>query len=136
MKKSILILLLLTMLLFAACDTQQPQEPTEPTDTSVPVENSVPQELVGTWSSANSGELDMTETFTFNEDGTLSAYAIYHGTQSSTVTGTFTIVGHTLYCEVTGGVSEPYNIEYEFRVDGRELFLTDDDGQSQFLRVS
>lgn len=96
----------------------------------------IPEALIGTWSSAGSGQLDMTETFTFNEDGTLSATAVLRGTQSPTVSGTFTVDGHTLYCEVTGGVSEPYTVTFEFRIDGRELYLTDNDGESQFLRVS
>lgn len=132
MKQFYLILsLLLCMFFLFGCAAEA--APTEP---STEAENAVPQELVGTWTSADSGELDMTETFTFNEDGTLSAYAVYHGTQSSTITGTFRAEGHTVYCEVTGGVTEPYSLVYEFRVDGRELYLTDDDGDAHFLRVS
>ena len=81
-------------------------------------------------------DLPVMASLTFNEDGTLSAYAIYRGTETPTVGGTFTVNGHTLLCEVSEGVNEPYTVTYEFRIDGRELYLTDDDGDSHFLRVS
>lgn len=124
------ILIILSLLCCVGCTAE-----TQP-ETTLPSDDSVPAELVGTWSSAESGALDMTETFTFNEDGTLSAYAVYRGSKTQTVSGSFTVSGHTLSCEVSGGVGEPYTVTFEFRIDGRELYLTDADGESQFLRVS
>lgn len=136
MKRYIFPILLILLLCCTGCTDGRTTETTAPTDTAATDADFIPAELVGTWTSASGGELDMTETFTFNEDGTLSAYAIYRGTETPTVGGTFTVSGHTLLCEVSEGVNEPYTVTYEFRIDGRELYLTDDEGDSHFLRVS
>ena len=143
MKRYALLLIALALLLaLCACSGERtaPNDAgsSESTGATEPATGSdpIPEALIGTWSSADSGQLDMTETFTFNEDGTLSATAVLRGTQSPSVTGTFTVDGHTLYCVVTGGVSEPYTVTFEFRIDGRELYLTDSDGEAHFLRVS
>lgn len=136
MNRYIISILLILLLCCSGCAGGTPTETTAPTDTAATDADFIPTELVGTWTSASSGELDMTETFTFNEDGTLSAYAIYRGTETPTVGGSFAVSGHTLLCEISEGVNEPYTVTYEFRIDGRELYLTDDEGDSHFLRVS
>ena len=137
MKRGLILILLIAALLCTGCAAVAPTEAPADALTEAPTAaDSIPAELVGTWSSAHSGELDITESFTFNEDGTLSASAVSHGTQTQTVTGTFTVSGHTLTCEVTGGVSAPYTLVFDYRIDGRELYLTDADGESQFLRTS
>ena len=135
MKRYIIPILLILLLCCSGCAGGTPTETTAPTDEATDTDF-IPAELIGTWTSASGGELDMTETFTFNEDGTLSAYAIYRGTETPTVGGSFTVSGHTLLCEVSEGVNEPYTVTYEFRIDGRDLYLTDDEGDSHFLRVS
>ena len=132
MKRYALLLIALALLLALCACSGERTAPTdagssESTGATEPATGSdpIPEALIGTWSSADSGQLDMTETFTF-----------LRGTQSPSVTGTFTVDGHTLYCTVTGGVSEPYTVTFEFRIDGRELYLTDSDGEAHFLRVS
>ena len=94
-RKFIALFLLVPVLCCAGCASDAPTEaPTEaPTAALTVAADSIPAELVGTWSSASSGELDMTETFTFYDDGTFSAYAVYRDTQTQTLTGTFTVGG-------------------------------------------
>lgn len=137
-RKFIALFLLVPVLCCAGCASDASAEvPTEaPTAALTVAADSIPAELVGTWSSASSGELDMTETFTFYDDGTFSAYAVYRDTQTQALTGTFTVGGHTLYCEITGGAAEPYTQTFDYRIDGRELYLTDAEGESHFLRTS
>lgn len=137
MKKIFVVMAAVLALLCAGCASAPAAEPTDDAARHASAApDPVPEALTGTWSSADSGQLDLTETFTFSADGTLSASAVYRGAQTQTVTGTFTVSGHTLYCEITGGVGEPYTLTFDYRIDGRELYLTDSDGESQFLRVS
>ena len=137
MKRGLILILLIAALLCTGCAAGVPTEtPTDAPTEAPTATDSIPAELVGTWASAHSGELDITESFTFNEDGTLSASAVYRGTQTQTITGTFTVSGHTLTCEITGGAADPYTLVFDYRLDGRELYLADTDGESQFLRTS
>ncbi len=131
MKKLLILILLALLLLLCACKTRAPADAAT---TAAP--HVIPQELLGTWTSASSGELNLTETFTFYDDGAVYATALLDAEPEKAVNGTYYTAGNKLYCEVTGGVEEPYALEYTFRIDGRELLLTDSDGTSQFLRVS
>ena len=135
MKKTFIPLLLLLTLMLGAC-TAAPAEPTQPSSGETSAEGVIPQDLLGTWSSAHDGELRVTETFTVYEDGAVYATVKRDGENAGAVNGTYYTVGGTLYCHIDSGTEQPYDLEYTFRIDGRELYLTDSDGTSQFLRVS
>lgn len=135
MKKIVLPLLLLAALLLGAC-TAAPTDAEPPASQAPSAQGVIPQELLGTWSSASAGELRVTETFTFYDDGAVYAAVTRDGENAGAVNGTYYTVGSTLYCHIDSGTEQPYDLEYTFRIDGRELYLTDSDGESQFLRVS
>ena len=135
--KQLIFCLCLVLLLCTACGTTQSTTPTtvtttEPTTTSTPF---IPTELLGTWASARGGELEMVETITFFEDGSLSVNAVYQGQDAGTIYGTYTVIGHSIHCAITQGTT-PFSVVYDFRIDGRELTLTDEEGTSQYLRVA
>lgn len=93
----------------------------------------IPRELPGVWVSASGGERDMIETITFGEDGSLMVHLDYEGSDYSTVFGTYCIKAGKLLCDITEGTT-PFQKEYSFRIDGRELYLTDEDGEAHYLR--
>lgn len=117
---------LLAVLLLVGCAAKEPTEPAE----ALPV---VPQDLVGTWVSADPGELDMVETIVFEQDGSFSVQCDYRGEDAGTIYGTFTAELDTLICSITGGTT-PYATEFTFRVDGRELVLTRDGSDAHYLK--
>lgn len=123
------ILLLICCVLLSACGGETETEPTETTVFSVP------QELVGAWVSADGGgERQMLETITFGEDGSLMVHLDYQGSPYSTIYGTYTVDGANVHCEITEG-AEAFTVDYAFRIDGRELYLTGDDGDTaHYLR--
>lgn len=136
MKKLIICLILLFC---TACGTAQPAteaasvptEPTEPTTAAL----FIPTELLGSWVSARGGELEMVETITFFEDGSISVSAVYQGQDAGTIYGTYTVIGHAIHCAITQGTT-PFSVVYDYRIDGRELTLTDEEGTAQYLRVA
>lgn len=95
----------------------------------------IPQDLIGTWVSADPGELDMVETIVFSEDGSFSVQCDYHGMDAGTISGDYVTEDDHLICNITAGTS-PYTAEYTFRVDGRELVLTQDGSDAHYLRNS
>lgn len=131
MKKVILLLLLLVLTLSTACGKAQ----TAGTTATKEAVFTVPQELPGVWVSADAGTLQMTETITFYESGELMVSATYQGRDAGTIYGTYQVEFDTIYCSITEG-AEPFDITYTFRIDGRELILTDDDGDAHYLRTS
>ena len=112
-------------------------EPTEPTSTvpmSFDIAN-VPENLIAMWRSADAGELDMIETITFEPDGSISVNCIYQGADAGTIYGTYYVTGDHIHCEMTSN-GQPYIVDYQFILDGRELTLQDDDGPAHYLKVS
>ncbi len=133
--KKLIVCLCLVLLLCAGCKTEPTQPTTEPSVTTTTTAVLIPTELLGSWVSATGGELEMVETITFAEDGSISVSAVYQGTDAGTIYGTYTVAGHSIYCDITQGTT-PFSVVYDFRIDGRELTLTDADGPAHYLRVA
>ncbi|MBQ3355897.1 MAG: hypothetical protein IJG45_02110 [Oscillospiraceae bacterium] len=135
MKRLTAAILLLALLCCVGCS----RTPATPESTAAPVtelpEYGIPQDLPGVWSSADAGKLMMSETITFGEDGSLSVSGVYEGSDMGTIYGTYRVMGNTIFCDITEGAT-PFKVSYAFRVDGRELVLTDDDGDAHYLRTS
>lgn len=139
MKYFCLILSVFALLCFAGCGEEAlpPVSEAEPSSTAFSTEEvmTLPQELLGVWVSADEGERQMVETISFYEDGSMTVELKYQGSDYGKLYGTCTLEGHRLICSITDGAS-PYTVEYEFRIDGRMLILTDDDGPAEYLRTS
>lgn len=134
--KRLFILLLLPALLCAVGCKEQAQTPeSTAAPVTAPIENAIPQELPGVWTSADAGKLMMSETITFGEDGSLMVTGTYEGSDMGTIYGTYRVVFNTIFCDITEGTT-PFKVSYAFRIDGRELTLTDDDGDATYLRTS
>lgn len=141
--KRLLCCLLLLCALFAGCETAaDPAEsstraPSE-TPQTLPAasgEPEIPQDLPGVWVSADAGKLMLSETITFGEDGSLTVSGAYQGGDAGTVYGTYRVEFNRILCSITEGTT-PFDVSYQFRIDGRELILTDDDGEARYLRTS
>ena len=138
--KKLLLPLLALLVLLAGC-AKTPVETTAPPQTTEPTEETVftaPQELIGVWVSASEGELRMTETISFYDDGAMTVSIVYRGDNHGALSGTYTVEGDTIHCSVlesTDGTA-PYTVDYRFAIDGRELTLQDTDGESRYLRTS
>lgn len=136
--KQLILCLCLVLLLCTACGKQTPAPTASTTEPTVPTTNEayfIPTELLGSWASASGGELELVETITFFEDGTMTVSAVYQGSDAGTIYGTYVVQGHSIYCAITEGAT-PFSVVYDFRIDGRELTLTDEDGTAQYLRVA
>ena len=133
--KKILILLFVLAILCTGC-AKTPAETTESSG-ELPEETVVgaPQGLAGSWTSATSGELGYTETITLGEDGDLSVELFHDGDSQRMISGTYYVKDATIYYSITEGTA-PYEGTFDFRVDGRELFLDDSDGEAHYLRNS
>ncbi len=129
-----LMICLLCLLFLCGCGDPSVQEPSFE-ETTLPVQELIPPELCGVWVSADAGERNMVETITFGEDGSLMVHLDYEGSDYSTIYGTYTVERNTVFCDITGGTT-PFQVEYDYRIDGRELYLTDSDGTAQYLRNS
>lgn len=134
MKRLLIALLLLSVLFAAGCRQTTARESTAAPVSEQP-EYVIPQELPGVWTSANIGKLMMSETITFGEDGSLEVSGTYEGSDMGTIYGTYRVMGNTIFCDITEGVA-PFKVSYAFHIDGRELVLTDDDGDATYLRTS
>lgn len=95
----------------------------------------IDEALLGQWSSADGGERQMFEHLSFYENGSLVIELDYQGSHYGTLMGTFCVDGHNLLCSITEG-ADPYQVIYEYRIDGRMLILQDDDGSAEYLRTS
>ena len=136
--KQLIFCLCLVLLLCTACGKQTPTTTATTTEPTVPTTQAdyfIPTELLGSWASARGGELEMVETITFFEDGSISVNAVYQGQDAGTIYGTYVVTGHTIHCAITEGTT-PFSVVYDFRIDGRELTLTDEEGTAQYLRVA
>lgn len=148
MRKVVFALFLGLCLLFCgACDVENAQDSsdtaqsseilgsdTESSNSPDPV-LSIDPELLGVWVSADEGEREMVERLYFYENGSLVIELDYEGSPYGTLYGTYTVDGHSLLCDITEGTT-PYQVTYEYRIDGRMLTLTDDDGPADYLRTS
>lgn len=136
MRYLLILLTLAALLLCVGCEKEiTPTQPADSTAPSIGEVMTLPQELLGVWVSADEGERDMVETISFFEDGSMTVELKYQGSDYGMLYGSCTLEGHRLICTITEGAS-PYTVEYEFRIDGRMLILTDDDGPAEYLRTS
>ena len=135
MKRLLIAILLLAVLFSAGCSKAPTQETAATEIASEQTEYAIPQELPGVWASADAGKLMMSETITFGEDGSLTVSGTYEGSDMGTIYGTYRVEHNRILCDITGGTT-PYQVSYAFRIDGRELVLTDDDGDATYLRTS
>lgn len=137
LRKLLLLLLALSLLLCAGCSAVPNGEETLPSESPEVPEStySIPEELLGVWVSASAGERNMVETITFFADGTMTVELDYEGSDYGILYGSFYMAGNSIVCHISEG-ADPYDVTYEYRIDGRELYLTDDDGIAQYLRNS
>ena len=135
MKRWLCLILLLALLPMAGCAEAPVDETAEASATVSETVFSVPQDLPGVWVSASEGQLMLTETITFYENGDLTVSGTYQGSDAGTVYGTYRVEYNRILCSITGGTT-PFDVSYQFRIDGRELILTDDDGEAHYLRTS
>ena len=133
--KRVLPLFLAVLLLLTACGKKQKTPETSGVPTVPSTQYGIPQDLPGVWVSADEGKLAMSETITFYENGEMEVFAVYRGEKTATIYGTYRVQFNTIFCDITVG-TEPFSVSYSFRVDGRELTLTDDDGDAHYLRTS
>lgn len=137
MKKTLCLLLALltAALLLAGCAARK--DVAGDATTAESAADGIPQDLVGVWVSANTGEDQIRETITFNDDGTMSVSAEYRGQDAGTISGTFTVKGSVLTCDIDQNASGAFTRVYTFAVDGRELTLDySEKGPVKYLRVS
>ena len=83
--------------------------------------DALPQELAGSWVSAGNG--DLIETMTLAQDGTISVQCTFRGKDTGTIRGVWHADGQTLFTDIQEGTA-PYQAEFIWTVDGRELTLT------------
>ena len=118
MKRTLAMLLALALLLLCACAAPEQAD-------------ALPQELAGSWVSAGNG--DLIETMTLAQDGTISVQCTFRGKDTGTIRGVWHADGQTLFTDIQEGTS-PYQAEFIWTVDGRELTLTDDSGTARYVR--
>ena len=135
MKRWLCLILILGLLTAVGCSEAAPSESVE--ESSAPPETvfSVPQDLPGVWVSASEGQLMLTETITFYENGDLTVSGTYQGSDSGTIYGTYYVDNDQIFCDITAGTT-PFKVTYTFRIDGRELILSDAEGEAHYLRTS
>lgn len=134
MKRLVCLILVFLLLLAVGCT-----EATQTAETTQAVTEetvfSVPQDLPGVWASADEGQLMLSETIAFFDDGQMMVTGTYQGSDAGTVYGTYRVDGNEIFCDITGGTT-PFQVTYTFRIDGRELILTDAEGDAHYLRTS
>lgn len=138
MKQFFAIFLILSMLLCVACSEDESAATTQSTvmlETALTEIAQLPRGLEGEWMSASAGERGYTEAITFFADGTLTVSSLLNGEVQQTIYGTFRVEGDMIIYEITGGTT-PYSGEYKYVLDGRELYLIDDDQPAHYLRTS
>lgn len=137
MKTRLLVVLLCLCLLFCAgCDSNIAQDSSNNAHSSqAPTELNIDPALLGVWTGADPGEREMVESLYFYENGSIVIELSYEGSPYGTLYGSFTVDGHYIICDITEG-ADPYQVTYEYRIDGRMLTLTDDDGPANYLRTS
>ena len=67
----------------------------------------------------------------------MSVSAEYRGQDAGTISGTFTVKGSVLTCDIDRNASGAFTRVYTFAVDGRELTLDySEKGPVKYLKVS
>lgn len=132
MKRIVIVMLILACLL-VGCTKEQP-ETTEAT-TAEPGSVQLPRGLEGNWVSATTDDRGYAESITFNADGSLLVDSLKNGKVENSIYGTFYVEGNQIIFEITAGAT-PYKDYFEYKLDGRELYLIDDDGPAHYLRTS
>lgn len=135
MKRWLCLILILGLLTAGGCSEAAPSESVEASSAPPETVFSVPQDLPGVWVSASEGQLMLTETITFYENGDLTVSGTYQGSDSGTIYGTYYVDNDQIFCDITAGTT-PFKVTYTFRIDGRELILSDADGDAHYLRTS
>ena len=135
--KRLFILFLICTLLFVGCDSEETETTTtQPTGESEEGQLvQLPRGLEGEWMSASDGERGYTEMITFNSDYTLVVKSLKDGVVQQTIYGTFRIDGDMIIYDINEGTS-PYSGEFKYIIDGRELYLIDNDEPAHYLRTS
>ena len=135
--KRLFILFLICTLLFVGCDSEETEttttQPTGEFEEGQLVQ--LPRGLEGEWMSASDGERGYTEMITFNSDYTLVVKSLKDGIVQQTIYGTFRIDGDMIIYDINEGTS-PYSGKFKYVIDGRELYLIDDDEPAHYLRTS
>lgn len=135
MKRWLCLILILGLLTAVGCSEAAPSESVEASSAPPETVFSVPQDLPGVWVSASEGQLMLTETITFYENGDLTVSGTYQGSDSGTIYGTYYVDNDQIFCDITAGTT-PFKVTYTFRIDGRELILSDAEGEAHYLRTS
>lgn len=135
MKRWLCLILILGLLTAVGCSEAAPSESLEESSALPETVFSVPQDLPGVWVSASEGQLMLTETITFYENGDLTVSGTYQGSDSGTIYGTYYVDNDQIFCDITAGTT-PFKVTYTFRIDGRELILSDAEGEAHYLRTS
>lgn len=135
MKRWLCLILILGLLTAVGCSEAAPGESVEASSAPPETVFSVPQDLPGVWVSASEGQLMLTETITFYENGDLTVSGTYQGSDSGTIYGTYYVDNDQIFCDITAGTT-PFKVTYTFRIDGRELILSDAEGEAHYLRTS
>ena len=135
MKRWLCLILILGLLTAVGCSEAAPSESVEASSAPPETVFSVPQDLPGVWVSASEGQLMLTETITFYENGDLTVSGTYQGSDSGTIYGTYYVDNDQIFCDITAGTT-PFKVTYTFCIDGRELILSDAEGEAHYLRTS
>ncbi len=139
MKRICALLMISLTLLCAACGSHNGDSSSATNKSEMPQESTeqiaLPHGLAGDWSSASAGERGYSEMISFGEDGSLTVSSLKDGVIEQTIYGTFYVEGNRIIFNITGGAT-PYSDEFEYSIEGRELYLIDDDGPAQYLRTS
>jgi len=135
--KRYFIFILIFACLLTGCSNETPEATeatTEPAAASdVPAQ--LPRGLEGNWVSATVSDRGYSESITFNADGSLIVESLKNGKVENSIYGKFTVEGHQIVFEIIGGTT-PYTSSFDYTLDGRELYLIDDDGPAHYLRTS
>lgn len=132
--KRIFILLLLVASLCVGCSNEE-KVTVEPDTTLEGQIVQLPRGLEGQWTSATVSDRGYSETITFAADGSLTVASMKNGKVEQSIYGTFYVDGNQIVFEITNGAT-PYKDIFEYTLDGRELYLIDDDGPAHYLRTS
>lgn len=134
MKRVFAILMTLVILLCAGCGADQTPS-TEASESESQIAAQLPRGLAGQWVSATTSDRGYSETITFEEDGSLTVSSLKDGVVEQTIYGTFYVKGDEIVFEITSGTT-PYEDSFEYILDGRELYLIDNDVPAHYLRTS
>ena len=138
--KRLFLISLICLLLLVGCKSEETKN--SPSDTASPETTEsnegfvqLPRGLEGEWMSASDGERGYSEMITFRNDFTLTVTSLKDGVAQQSIDGTFRIEGDKILYDITEGTT-PYSGEFKYILEGRELYLIDDDEPAHYLRTS